>query len=93
MFSEDTTPPTVTCPATVTQTVELGVTSAVVFFGSATATDLSGSTSLVSVSPASGSSFQVGVTAVTFTFQDSSGNQASCSFAVVVNSGKNVRGK
>ena len=85
---EDTTPPVLTCPATVVETVELGVTSVVVTFGNPTVEDNSGSASLVSVSPASGSLFTVGVTSVTFTYQDAAGNEASCTFSVVVSTGK-----
>ena len=87
-FPADTTPPSLTCPATVIAMVELGVASTVVTFGSPVVTDNSGTASLVSVTPASGTFFQVGSTTVTFRYRDPSGNEASCSFLVVVNTGK-----
>ncbi|HJQ22880.1 MAG TPA: HYR domain-containing protein [Blastocatellia bacterium] len=80
---KDTEPPTITCPAAVTQSTDAGQCSAVVNYPAPTASDnCSGVT--VSCSPASGSTFNKGTTPVNCTATDTSGNTASCSFAVTV---------
>ena len=50
-----------------------------------TATDNSGGIPVVSSSHQPGSVFSVGTAQVTYTFTDSSGNQAQCSFTVTGN--------
>eukprot|EP00057_Strongylocentrotus_purpuratus_P033534 XP_791737.3 PREDICTED: hyalin [Strongylocentrotus purpuratus] len=80
----DTTPPEVTCPPDITRSVLPGVTSLAVTFQSATATDDSGTASLVSVNPPSGSSFPLGPTDVSFVFEDPSGNDGSCTFRITI---------
>jgi hypothetical protein len=77
----DTTPPTITCPSNISVEAT-SATGAVVNF-SATASDNCGSADVVYV-PASGSTFPIGITTVTCTATDDSGNQDSCSFAVAV---------
>ena len=89
-YPVDTTPPVVTCPADITQTVELGTASVAVNFPAATATDNSGSVALLNVSPASGSAFSVGSTTVIYTFVDGTGNTASCTFTISVVTGRSV---
>ena len=90
LFLVDTTAPVVTCPADITQTVELGTTSVVVDFLDATATDNSGTVTLASRTNSPGSTFSVGDTIVTYTFSDASGNSASCSFRISVVTGRNA---
>ncbi|XP_072018428.1 uncharacterized protein [Amphiura filiformis] len=81
----DNTPPSITgCPATVRVTAAEGEMSAVASWLSPTATDDSGVQPSVSASHTSGSIFQVGTTTVTYTFEDGTGNQAICSFNVVI---------
>ncbi|XP_072172386.1 uncharacterized protein [Diadema setosum] len=82
----DTTPPTVTCTNNIVQTVELGTSSAQVFFTEPSAADISGQVSLLSRTAAPGDSFPVGDTSVTYIFTDNSGNTADpCTFTITVN--------
>nr|XP_054773643.1 hyalin-like [Lytechinus pictus] len=85
IYVADTSPPDVTCPADIDRSVPRGVTSLEVFFPTATATDDSGTTSLVSVDPPSGSSFPLGPTEVRFTFEDDTGNEGYCTFVITIN--------
>jgi hypothetical protein len=78
----DTQPPVITCPGNITVNTAPGACTSNVTF-SVTATDNCAVTNLVSV-PASGFSFPVGVTTVTNTAQDSSGNSSQCTFTVTV---------
>ncbi|MFN8396141.1 MAG: HYR domain-containing protein [Bacteroidia bacterium] len=78
----DVTAPVVTCPANVSVSNDPGQCGAVVVFG-ASATDNCSAT--LSLSHASGGVFNVGVTTVTATATDPSGNTAACSFTVTVN--------
>ncbi len=76
--------PTLTCPANITTNTASGQCTAVVNYTTPTASDnCSGAT--VGCSPASGTTFQKGVTTVTCTATDASKNTASCSFTVTVN--------
>jgi len=74
--------PHVTVPANIVRPVDEGQTTAVVTY-TATATDNSGSVSLVCVPP-SGSAFAIGTTAVTCNAVDSAGNVGSGSFTVTI---------
>jgi uncharacterized delta-60 repeat protein len=80
----DTQPPQILCPANQTAvTLQPGETTAVVNYPPPSATDnCPGVTS--SCVPPSGSTFNVGVTTVSCTATDGSGNTASCSFLVSV---------
>ena len=81
--------PSVTCIDNISQTVELGITSVVVFYTEPSATDISGSAFLQSRSNAPGDNFPVGTTVVTYVFTDASGNDAdACVFTVTVSTGK-----
>ncbi|KAJ8041572.1 Hyalin [Holothuria leucospilota] len=81
----DTTPPDImNCPQNQFETVELGVTSVIVVWVPPTATDISGTEELLSVSHTPGTSFSVGATVVTYEFTDSSGNIETCTFNVIV---------
>ena len=78
----DTQPPAIICPPN--QFVGTTGSSTVVTYPAPTASDnCPGVTA--ACTPASGSSFPVGVTTVTCTARDAVGNTATCSFAVTVN--------
>ncbi|MFN0111224.1 MAG: HYR domain-containing protein, partial [Blastocatellia bacterium] len=80
----DNQAPTVTCPSPISLTESSpGSGSATATF-SATANDVCDGTRTVTCSPASGSSFPVGVTTVNCSASDLSGNSGSCSFTVTV---------
>ena len=95
----DTEPPVITCPANVTQSTDPNLCSAVVTYPAPTVTDNCpcGDPSKKAIkqgaepacepvcSPPSGSTFVKGVTTVTCTVSDTSGNQSMCSFTVTVN--------
>lgn len=79
----DTQPPVITCPANITQNNDPGQCGAIVTFA-ATATD-NCSNATVTYDHNPGTFFDVGVTTVTATATDSSGNTSTCSFTVTVN--------
>jgi large repetitive protein len=81
----DTTPPVITCPANIVNTLPLNstATSMAVSYPALTATD-SCSSATVTISKASGSVFTVGTTTVTGTATDSAGNSSTCTFTVTV---------
>src|SRR6266542_2354884 len=79
----DTQPPVIGCPADITVSTAPGMCTSNVTFN-VTATDNCAVTNLVSV-PASGFAFPVGVTTVTNTATDRSGNSSQCTFTVTVN--------
>jgi X-Pro dipeptidyl-peptidase len=81
MFGE-ANPPTVHLPSTVT--VEATGPSTPVTYGAATATDDTDPSPTVACTPASGSGFAVGTTAVQCTATDRSGNTATQSFNITV---------
>ena len=79
----DTQPPVIHCPTNLVLVCDVGrCTRSNVSF-SVTATDNCSVTNLVS-SPPSGSTFTIGVTTVTNTATDASGNASSCTFTVTV---------
>jgi hypothetical protein len=78
----DVETPTITCPATVVVTNNSGQPSTAVNFSIMTTDDCPGVTQ--SCTPQSGSSFPIGTNMVNCLARDSSGNRASCSFAVIV---------
>ena len=80
----DTIPPTIACINDVVDTVNTGVTGTIVTWTEPTATDNSGTATLSSRTHAPGTFFLVGTTDVTYTFVDSSGNSATCTFTVTV---------
>ncbi len=80
----ETTPPTISCPSNITQSTDPDQCSAVVNFTTPTANDnCPGAT--VMCNPATGSTFQKGITTVNCTATDAAGNTAQCSFTVTVN--------
>jgi hypothetical protein len=84
----DTTPPTITCPANITTNNVPGTCSALVNPGVATATDNCGTTT-VSGTRSDGqpliAPYPVGTTSITWTATDNSGNSSSCTQTIVVN--------
>ena len=78
----DNQSPVITCPSNITQVNDAGLCSAVVTF-SVTSTDNCTVSTTVS-NPASGSTFNVGITTVISTATDIYGNTSSCSFLVKV---------
>jgi len=103
--TSDLTAPTVSCPANVSMTAAAGQTSAIVSTIEATATDgcmlsslsyqlagaTTGSSSATGINDASGSSFNVGVTTVTYTATDAANNSNTCSFDVEVLANTNAQ--
>ncbi len=73
------------CPNSDTYSVSPGTPSTPVIWIEPTAFDNSGEQPAVSKSHEPGDIFVVGATPVTYTFTDSSGNQAMCSFIVTGN--------
>ncbi|HJS55278.1 MAG TPA: CHRD domain-containing protein [Chitinophagaceae bacterium] len=80
----DVQPPVITCPANITMVNDPGQCGAVVNY-TVTASDNCTSSVTVTVQPASGSFFAVGVTTVNAKATDAAGNTATCSFTVTVN--------
>ncbi|XP_070549860.1 hyalin-like [Ptychodera flava] len=80
---QDTTDPSLTCPANLTVEYDYGNTTAVVTFNTS-ASDNSGYSLDVTCSPPSGSTFESGTTEVTCTATDDASNEGSCTFFVTV---------
>jgi hypothetical protein len=79
----DTQPPVITCPANQTAVITAANASCVVVNYTATASDNCPGVGVV-CTPPSGTCFALGVTTVTCTATDGSGNTATCSFTVSV---------
>src|SRR6185369_2776725 len=77
---KDAQPPVITCPANITRVNDPGQCGAVVNY-TVTATDNCTAVT-ITVLPASGSFFPVGVTTVNAKATDAAGNTTSCSFTV-----------
>ena len=83
----DTQPPVITCPCNLTAvTPTPGDTCAVVNFTTTASDNCPGV--VVVCNPPSGSCFPIGVTTVTCTATDASGNTATCSFTISVFNGR-----
>jgi hypothetical protein len=83
----DTQPPVITCPANVTVVTPTPGTPCTVATFTTTASDNCPGVTVV-CNPPSGSCFPVGVTTVTCTATDASGNTATCSFTVTTFDGR-----
>jgi uncharacterized repeat protein (TIGR01451 family) len=81
----DTQKPAITCPGNVTVSNTSGQCTAVATFTLPTVSDNCAGVGTPTCAPASGSTFQAGLTTVTCTVSDASGNQQSCAFTVTVN--------
>lgn len=87
----DTTAPScVNLPSGVVETVELGQPGAVVTWTEPTCSDTSGVASVTMRSQEPSTFFPVGMTIVTYTCTDGSGNMDMCSFNVVVTEGNKI---
>ena len=64
--------------------IPFGTQSMMATWTELTATDNSGITPTVTQSHQPGDSFPVGTTSVTYTFTDMAGNQATCTFDVII---------
>jgi hypothetical protein len=80
----DTTAPTINCPANITKSTDPNQCAAIVSFAP-TATDNCSGVGTPTCTPPSGSSFPKGTTTVTCTVKDAANNQSACSFTVTVN--------
>ncbi len=82
----DTEAPTISCPADIDVNVDAGICGAVVEFDTPEGFDNSGDVTVTQITgPASGETFPVGTTTVTFKVTDTAGNSVDCSFDVTVN--------
>jgi subtilisin-like proprotein convertase family protein len=81
----DTQKPAITCPANIVTTTSPGVCNRVVTYSAPTVSDNCPGVGAPTCAPASGSTFQKGVTTVNCTVADASGNTQTCSFTVTVN--------
>jgi hypothetical protein len=79
---QDVTPPTLSCPPSITALATTPDGANVSFI--ATATDICDPSPAVSCTPSSGSLFPVGTTTVLCTATDAAGNSGTCSFPVIV---------
>lgn len=85
----DTQPPVIAnCPAPISVVIELGSTGGVAFWTEPTATDFSGTVTLIERTNSPGSVFSIGTTVVRYTFSDNGGNEDFCTFPVTVTTGK-----
>ncbi len=82
-------PPQITfCPGDITASTALGTSGTTVTWQEPMATDNSGIANLISRSLPPGAFFQIGVTTVTYVFQDPSLNTDFCTFDIYVSAGK-----
>ncbi|MEB2777926.1 HYR domain-containing protein [Algoriphagus sp. D3-2-R+10] len=81
----DTEAPIITCPASVSETVAFGETGKVINYATPTFSDnCTGAIIERTAGLASGSTFPVGPTTVTYNVKDASGNVVECSFTVTI---------
>ncbi|MFD2833827.1 HYR domain-containing protein, partial [Christiangramia antarctica] len=80
----DNETPEISCPSAIIVGTETGVSYATVDFENATATDNCSVSVEQTGGPVSGSQFEIGVTTITFTATDASGNTSECSFTITV---------
>jgi len=85
-YSQDTTPPEITCPDFIDVDNDLGACGAVVRFITPTATDDTDSNPTVTQTNGlpSGSEFPIGASTIVFTATDASGNTATCTLDILV---------
>ncbi|XP_071844152.1 uncharacterized protein [Apostichopus japonicus] len=80
----DNIPPVVSCINDITREIPLNSNGVAVDFSEPTATDNSGTASVLSATRRPGQFFQTGTTTVTYIFADPSGNTADCVFDIIV---------
>ncbi|MGA9768898.1 MAG: HYR domain-containing protein [Blastocatellia bacterium] len=81
----DVQPPSITCPANITQSTALNQCSRAVTYAAPTVSDNCPGVGSPTCIPPSGSTFLKGTTTVNCTVNDAAGNPASCSFTVTIN--------
>ncbi|OWY22809.1 HYR domain-containing protein [Sphingobacteriales bacterium UPWRP_1] len=84
---DDTVAPTITCPATISQTADAGLCTAIVSITPATATDVCSTPTVVGVRSdalALNAPYPVGNTTITWTATDACGNYSNCVQTVTV---------
>ncbi|MBK6698525.1 MAG: HYR domain-containing protein [Saprospiraceae bacterium] len=82
----DTEFPTISCPSNIVKPNDLGVCGAIVTFTAPVGADnCPGAVTIRTTGLASGSTFPVGVTTITYQVTDGSGNVTTCSFTITVN--------
>ncbi len=84
----DNQAPAITCPAPITATTPIGSCTAVVTYAVTASDNCPGVTTALVSGLASGSSFPIGVTTVTWRATDAAGNISTCSFTVTVADGQ-----
>lgn len=85
LLASDNTLPTIAgCTSDIVQTIAEGTSSVQVTWTEPTASDAAGGLVMEESTASPGAVFSIGVTPVTYTFTDSSGNFAQCTFNVVV---------
>ena len=86
----DATPPTISCPSNITVNAAGGTCAATVNYSTPTFSDNCSGASINRIAgPASGASFPVGSTTVTYRATDAAGNTSNCSFTVTVTDNQN----
>jgi hypothetical protein len=84
LTAKDVTPPSITCPANIS-VFATGASGAAVTYSAPLGTDnCSGATTVRTAGLASGATFPIGITTVTYTVTDAAGLSSSCSFTVTV---------
>ncbi|WP_113922614.1 HYR domain-containing protein [Cognataquiflexum aquatile] len=82
---EDTEDPIISCPANVSETVVFGETGKVITYATPTFSDnCTGASIELKSGLASGATFPIGATTVTYVATDAAGNTAECSFTVTI---------
>jgi predicted extracellular nuclease len=82
--ANDTTPPSITCPAAIMQATDANACTAVVMYAAPMVSDNCSGVGAPSCTPPSGTAFPKGTTTVSCMVSDAAGNPASCSFTVTV---------
>ncbi|MDX2175694.1 MAG: HYR domain-containing protein [Candidatus Sumerlaeia bacterium] len=81
----DIIPPTISCPTNINVNTDLDQPTAVVAFADATGNDNCPPPTITRTGgSASGSAFPIGVSTITYTAEDASGNTTTCSFTITV---------
>lgn len=85
LTGKDFTAPTIDCPEDITVNADSGLCSAMVMYSAPEGVDnCSGTITMLSDGPESGTEFPDGITTITYEVQDLAGNTASCYFTITV---------
>ncbi|XP_072046397.1 hyalin-like [Amphiura filiformis] len=83
--TDDTVPPAIlSCPSDINENIELGTHSVRIYWSTPIVTDMSGNVSIVAQTHLPGDRFSARKHVVNYRFTDGNGNEASCSFHVVI---------